>query len=153
MTAGTGLTGFEQKYPDRFFDVGIAEQHAITLAAGMATKGIKPFVAIYSTFMQRALDQVIHDVALPKLPVVFCLDRAGLVGEDGATHHGVFDIAFLNFIPNLIILAPENATELSAMLAWASEYQLGPVAIRYPGELPNAFRIFLWPVNLILRKL
>ncbi len=132
MTAGTGLTGFEQKYPDRFFDVGIAEQHAITLAAGMATKGIKPFVAIYSTFMQRALDQVIHDVALPKLPVVFCLDRAGLVGEDGATHHGVFDIAFLNFIPNLIILAPENATELSAMLAWASEYQLGPVAIRYP---------------------
>lgn len=132
MTSGTGLTDFEQKFPDRFFDVGIAEQHAITLAAGMATKGIKPFVAIYSTFMQRALDQVIHDVALPRLPVVFCLDRAGLVGEDGATHHGAFDIAFLNFIPNLIILAPENAAELSAMLDWAANYQLGPIALRYP---------------------
>ena len=132
MTAGTGLTPFEQKFPDRFFDVGIAEQHAITLAAGMATKGIKPFVAIYSTFMQRALDQVIHDVALPKLPVVFCIDRAGLVGEDGATHHGAFDIAFLSFVPNLVILAPENITEFEAMLAWAADYTLAPIAIRYP---------------------
>jgi len=132
MTAGTGLTPFEQKFPDRFFDVGIAEQHAITLAAGMATKGIKPFVAIYSTFMQRALDQVIHDVALPNLPVVFCIDRAGLVGEDGATHHGAFDIAFLSFVPNLVILAPENSTELEAMLAWAANFTLAPVAVRYP---------------------
>lgn len=132
MIAGTGLTKFEETFPDRFFDVGIAEQHSVTLAAGMATKGIKPFVAIYSTFMQRALDQVIHDVALPKLPVVFCIDRAGIVGEDGATHQGAFDLSFLNFIPNLIILTPSTAEELSAMLSWAADYQEGPVAIRYP---------------------
>ncbi|MDY0152440.1 MAG: 1-deoxy-D-xylulose-5-phosphate synthase, partial [Candidatus Cloacimonas sp.] len=132
MAAGTGLSAFEQKFPERFFDVGIAEQHAVTLAAGMASKGMKPFVAIYSTFMQRALDQVIHDCAMPRLPVVFCIDRAGLVGEDGATHHGAFDIAFLSFIPNLVILSPENAEELSEMLAWAAAYTLGPIAIRYP---------------------
>ncbi|HNQ43167.1 MAG TPA: transketolase C-terminal domain-containing protein, partial [Candidatus Cloacimonadota bacterium] len=132
MSAGTGLSNFEKQYPERFFDVGIAEQHAVTLAAGMATKGIKPFVAIYSTFMQRALDQMIHDVALPRLPVVFCLDRAGIVGEDGATHQGAFDIAFLHYIPNLTILAPSCQEELLSMLSWASEYQDGPVVIRYP---------------------
>ena len=132
MTVGTGLTEFEQKYPDRFFDVGIAEQHAVTFAAGLAVKGIKPFFAVYSTFLQRALDQVIHDVALQKLPVVFCIDRAGLVGEDGATHHGAFDISFLNYIPNLTILAPSNAEELDAMLVWAAQYKEGPIAIRYP---------------------
>ncbi|MCK9309861.1 MAG: 1-deoxy-D-xylulose-5-phosphate synthase [Candidatus Cloacimonetes bacterium] len=132
MATGTGLSPFEQRFPSRFFDVGIAEQHAVTLAAGMATKGIKPFVAIYSTFLQRALDQIIHDVALPRLPVVFCIDRAGLVGEDGATHHGAFDLAFLNFIPNLVILSPHNAHELEAMLEWAASYMDGPVAIRYP---------------------
>ncbi len=132
MAAGTGLSPFEQRFPDRFFDVGIAEQHAITLAAGMATKGIKPFVALYSTFLQRALDQVIHDVALPQLPIVICLDRAGLVGEDGATHHGAFDIAYLSYIPNLVLLAPENATELDAMMGWAALYTEGPVVIRYP---------------------
>jgi 1-deoxy-D-xylulose-5-phosphate synthase len=132
MTAGTGLTKFEETYPDRFFDVGIAEQHSVTLAAGMSTKGLKPFVAIYSTFLQRALDQIIHDVALPKLPVVFCIDRAGLVGEDGATHHGAFDLSYLNFVPNMIILTPSTAEELSAMLFWAANYQEGPVAIRYP---------------------
>lgn len=132
MTAGTGLTDFEKNFPDRFFDVGIAEQHSVTLAAGMSTKGLKPFIAIYSTFLQRALDQVIHDVALPKLPVVFCIDRAGLVGEDGATHQGAFDISYLNFIPNLVILTPSTAEELSAMLAWAADYQANPVAIRYP---------------------
>jgi 1-deoxy-D-xylulose-5-phosphate synthase len=132
MAAGTGLSPFEQKFPDRFFDVGIAEQHAVTLAAGMATKGLKPFVAIYSTFMQRALDQVIHDCAMPHLPVVFCIDRAGLVGEDGATHHGAFDLAFLSYIPNLVILTPDTAEELSAMLEWAADYDKGPVAIRYP---------------------
>ncbi len=132
MSVGTGLTEFEQKYPQRLFDVGIAEQHAVTFAAGLAVKGMKPFFAVYSTFLQRALDQVIHDVALQKLPVVFCIDRAGLVGEDGATHHGVFDISFLNFIPNLIILAPSNAEELDAMLSWAGDYREGPVAIRYP---------------------
>jgi 1-deoxy-D-xylulose-5-phosphate synthase len=132
MTSGTGLAPFEEKYPDRFYDVGIAEQHAVTFAAGLAVKGLKPFFAVYSTFMQRALDQLIHDVALQKLPVVFCLDRAGLVGEDGATHHGAFDISFLNFIPNLTILAPSNAEELDAMLNWAALYQDGPVVIRYP---------------------
>lgn len=132
MSVGTGLAGFEQLYPKRFFDVGIAEQHALTLAAGMSTKGIKPFVAIYSTFVQRALDQLIHDIALPNLPVVLCLDRAGLVGEDGATHHGAFDLAYLNFIPNLTILAPSCAEELEAMLDWAADYNDGPVAIRYP---------------------
>jgi len=157
MTAGTGLTPFEQKFPDRFFDVGIAEQHAITLAAGMAAKGIKPFVAIYSTFLQRALDQVIHDVALPRLPVVFCIDRAGLVGEDGATHHGAFDIAFLNYIPGLVLLAPENAAELEAMLAWAANYTLAPVAIRYPRgtakSLPHlAFGADFDPFKAVVHK-
>lgn len=132
MSAGTGLSGFESQYPDRFFDVGIAEQHAVTLAAGMATKGIKPFVAVYSTFAQRALDQIIHDVALPKLPVVICLDRAGLVGEDGATHHGAFDLSYLSGVPNLVILAPSCAEELQAMLKWAAAYKEGPVVIRYP---------------------
>ncbi|MCK9334880.1 MAG: 1-deoxy-D-xylulose-5-phosphate synthase [Candidatus Cloacimonetes bacterium] len=132
MCAGTGLSTFEQRFPERFFDVGIAEQHAVTLAAGMATKGIKPFVAIYSTFMQRALDQVIHDVAMPNLPVVFCIDRAGIVGEDGATHQGAFDISFLSMVPNLRILAPSCAEELQAMLGWAARQEDGPIAIRYP---------------------
>ncbi|MDI3504183.1 MAG: 1-deoxy-D-xylulose-5-phosphate synthase [Candidatus Cloacimonadota bacterium] len=132
MVAGTGLSKFEELFPNRLFDVGIAEQHAVTFAAGMATKGIKPFVAIYSTFTQRALDQIIHDVAMPRLPVVFCLDRAGIVGEDGATHQGAFDLAFLSYIPNLVILAPSCAEELDAMLRWAANYQEGPVAIRYP---------------------
>lgn len=132
MSAGTGLSSFEKRYPERFFDVGIAEQHAVTLAAGMATNSIKPFIAIYSSFMQRALDQVIHDVAMPKLPVVFCIDRAGIVGEDGATHQGAFDISFLSYIPNFTILAPSCAEEMQAMLAWAATYEDGPVAIRYP---------------------
>lgn len=132
MADGTGLAPFEAKFPKRFFDVGIAEQHAVTLAAGMACKGIKPFVAVYSTFLQRSLDQIIHDVAMPRLPVVFCIDRAGLVGEDGATHHGVFDISFLSYIPNLQILAPSTTGELEAMLTYAASYTEGPIAIRYP---------------------
>ena len=132
MCTGCGLGKFEKRFPNRLFDVGIAEQHAVTLAAGMSTKGIKPFVAIYSTFMQRALDQLIHDVALPRLPVVFCLDRAGIVGEDGATHQGAFDISYLSAVPNLTILAPSSAAELKAMLVWAASYDEGPVAIRYP---------------------
>jgi 1-deoxy-D-xylulose-5-phosphate synthase len=132
MTDGTGLNKFEEKFPKRFFDVGIAEQHAVTFAGGLATQGIKPFVAIYSTFLQRAIDQVIHDIALQKLPVVFCMDRAGLVGEDGATHHGAFDLSYLNFIPGLIIMAPANAEEFAAMLRFAGNYQDGPIAIRYP---------------------
>lgn len=132
MCDGTGLTLFEKKFPGRFFDVGIAEQHAITFAGGLATKGIKPFVAIYSTFIQRAYDQIIHDIALQKLPIVICLDRAGLVGEDGATHHGAFDISFLLPIPNLIILAPAYEEEFHEMLTFASAYKEGPIVIRYP---------------------
>lgn len=132
MTSGTGLAAFEAAYPDRFFDVGIAEQHAITFAAGLCAKGIRPLVAVYSSFYQRALDQIIHDVALQRLPVVFCIDRAGIVGEDGATHHGAFDISFMQFVPNLCLLAPSTAEELDIMLKWAFEQSEGPVAIRYP---------------------
>ena len=132
MPTGSSLKFMMQAFPERAFDVGIAEQHAVTLSAGMATQDFVVFCAIYSTFLQRAYDQVIHDVALQKLPVIFCLDRAGLVGEDGATHHGVFDIAYLRCIPNLIIATPSNETELRNLLYTA---QLGielPLAIRYP---------------------
>lgn len=132
MPTGSSLKYMMEEIPDRAFDVGIAEQHAVTLAAGMATQGLIPFCNIYSTFLQRAYDQVIHDVALQKLPVIFCLDRAGLVGEDGATHHGVFDLSYLRCIPNLIIFAPRNEVELRNIMYTA---QLGldmPIAIRYP---------------------
>jgi 1-deoxy-D-xylulose-5-phosphate synthase len=132
MPTGSSLKFMMDEIPDRAFDVGIAEQHAVTLAAGMATQGLIPFCNIYSTFLQRAYDQVIHDVALQKLPVIFCLDRAGLVGEDGATHHGVFDLAYLRCIPNLIVFAPRNEVELRNIMYTA---QLGldkPIAIRYP---------------------
>ncbi|MHA7864811.1 1-deoxy-D-xylulose-5-phosphate synthase [Flagellimonas marinaquae] len=132
MPSGSSLKFMMDKMPHRAFDVGIAEQHAVTLAAGMATQGLVPFCNIYSTFLQRAYDQVIHDVALQKLPVIFCLDRAGLVGQDGPTHHGVFDMAFLRCIPNLILFAPMNEMELRNMMYTA---QLGldlPIAIRYP---------------------
>ncbi len=118
--------------PERAFDVGIAEQHAVTLAAGMATQGLIPFCNIYSTFLQRAYDQIIHDVALQKLPVIFCLDRAGLVGEDGATHHGVFDLSYLSCIPNLIIFAPRNEVELRNIMYTAQLGLQQPIAIRYP---------------------
>lgn len=132
MPTGSSLKFMMDEIPERAFDVGIAEQHAVTLAAGMATQGLIPFCNIYSTFLQRAYDQVIHDVALQKLPVIFCLDRAGLVGEDGATHHGVFDLAYLRCIPNVIIFAPRNEIELRNIMYTA---QLGleqPIAIRYP---------------------
>ena len=132
MPSGSSLKFMMDKMPERAFDVGIAEQHAVTLAAGMATQGLVPFCNVYSTFLQRAYDQVIHDVALQKLPVIFCLDRAGLVGQDGPTHHGVFDIAFLRCIPNLILFAPMNEMELRNIMYTA---QLGldlPIAIRYP---------------------
>ncbi len=132
MPTGSGLVELMQEFPDRCIDVGIAEQHAVTLAAGMATQGILPFCVIYSTFLQRAYDQLIHDVALQKLPVVICVDRAGIVGHDGPTHHGVFDIVYLRCIPNLTIAAPRNAQELQNLLYTA---QLGldqPLAIRYP---------------------
>ncbi len=132
MPTGSSLKYMMQAYPDRAFDVGIAEQHAVTLSAGMATQGFKVFCTIYSTFLQRAYDQVIHDVALQNLPVVFCIDRAGLVGRDGATHHGVFDLAYLNCIPNLVIASPRNGIELRQLLYTASQFNEHPIAIRYP---------------------
>jgi len=132
MPTGSSMKYMMETFPKRAFDVGIAEQHAVTLAAGMATQGMVIFCNIYSTFLQRAYDQVIHDVALQNLPVIFCLDRAGLVGEDGATHHGVFDIAYLNCIPNLIIAAPKDEIELRNLMFTASEGLNHPIAIRYP---------------------
>ena len=132
MPSGTSLDIFQNTHPKRFYDVGIAEQHAVTFAAGMAAKGFRPFCAIYSTFLQRAYDQLIHDVALQKLPVVFAIDRAGLVGEDGPTHHGSFDLSYLQPVPNMIVMAPKNERELRDMIYTASLYNDGPVAIRYP---------------------
>ncbi len=132
MSDGTGLDILKNGLPDRFFDVGIAEEHAVTFAAGLATQGIIPVVAIYSTFMQRAFDQIIHDVALQKLHVVFVLDRAGLVGADGPTHHGTFDLTYLRLIPHMVIMAPKDEAELRNMLFTAVNYKGGPVAVRYP---------------------
>jgi 1-deoxy-D-xylulose-5-phosphate synthase len=131
MPEGTGLNHFAKAFPDRYYDVGIAEQHAVTFAAGLAADGIRPVVAIYSTFLQRAYDQVVHDVCLQNLPVTFCLDRGGLVGEDGATHHGVFDLAYLRHVPNLVVMAPKDENELRHMLLTAVLHP-GPAAIRYP---------------------
>ncbi len=131
MPEGTGLTEFSRLFPERFFDVGIAEQHAVTFAAGMASQGMKPVVAIYSTFMQRAYDQILHDVCIDAHHVVFALDRGGIVGEDGPTHHGLFDYSFLRSIPNMTIMAPKDEHELALMLRAAVEHN-GPVAIRYP---------------------
>ena len=140
MPTGSSLKYMMHEIPDRAFDVGIAEQHAVTFAAGMTTQGFIPFCNIYSTFLQRAYDQVIHDVAIQKLPVIFCLDRAGLVGEDGATHHGVFDLAFLRCIPDFIIFAPRNEIELRNIMYTAQRGLQHPIAIRYPrgrGVLSN----------------
>ena len=131
MPHGTGLGEFAKEYPKRFFDVGIAEQHAVTLAAGLATEGIKPVVAIYSSFLQRAYDQVIHDVCTQNLPVVFAIDRAGVVGNDGETHQGLFDLSFLTHIPNMTVMAPKDYDELRNMLKYSVEYN-GPIALRYP---------------------
>jgi 1-deoxy-D-xylulose-5-phosphate synthase len=132
MPSGTGLDAFAKNYPDRFFDVGIAEQHAVTFAAGMATEGLRPFCAIYSTFLQRAYDQVMHDVVLQNLPVRFAIDRAGLVGADGATHAGSFDIAYLGCLPGMTIMAPSDELELLHMTATAAAFDEGPIALRYP---------------------
>lgn len=132
MPSGTGLDLFQKRFPRRTFDVGIAEQHAVTFAAGMATEGAKPFVAIYSTFLQRAYDQVVHDVALQKLPVRFALDRAGLVGADGATHAGAYDIAYLGCIPDMVLMAPSDEVELTHMVATAAAFNDGPIAFRFP---------------------
>jgi len=131
MPEGTGLNRFGEMFPERFVDVGIAEQHAVSFAAGLATEGFRPVVAIYSTFLQRAFDQIIHDVCLSNLPVIFCIDRAGLVGEDGQTHHGQFDITYLRSLPNMTVMAPKDENELRHMLFTALKHT-GPVAIRYP---------------------
>jgi len=132
MPAGTGLTKFAELHPKRYFDVGIAEQHAVTFAAGLAADGLKPVCAIYSTFLQRAFDQIVHDVALQRLPVRFFLDRGGLVGDDGGTHHGVLDLAYLRCIPNIVVMAPKNTSELKAMTRFAFAFNSGPIAVRYP---------------------
>ncbi len=132
MPDGTGMKLVQEKFPKKYFDVGIAEEHGVTFAAGLATQGIVPVVAIYSTFLQRAVDQIIHDVALQKLHVVFALDRAGLVGADGPTHHGTFDLSYLRFIPGMVIMAPKDEAELRNMLYTATEYKDGPIALRYP---------------------
>jgi 1-deoxy-D-xylulose-5-phosphate synthase len=131
MPEGTGLKRFSELYPERYFDVGIAEEHAVTLAAGMATAGIHPVVAIYSSFAQRSYDQLMHDVCLQNLPVTLCLDRAGLVGADGATHHGAFDLSYLRTMPGMVIMAPKDENELRNMLYTAVNYE-GPAAVRYP---------------------
>ena len=131
MPEGTGLSEFAHSYPDRFFDVGIAEQHAVTFAAGLATEGLRPVVAIYSTFLQRAYDQILHDVCIEAIPVIFAVDRGGIVGEDGATHNGVFDLSYLRSLPNMVVMAPKDENELCRMLTTAIAHN-GPIAIRYP---------------------
>lgn len=132
MSSGTGLEDFSKIFPDRFFDTGIAEQHAVTFAAGLACENMKPFVAIYSTFLQRAYDQVIHDVAIQNLPVRFAIDRAGVVGNDGSTHAGSFDLTYLSTLPNFVVMAPSDENELSKMISTAAYYDNGPIAFRYP---------------------
>ncbi|HEU4584559.1 MAG TPA: 1-deoxy-D-xylulose-5-phosphate synthase, partial [Gemmatimonadaceae bacterium] len=134
MPAGTGTTSFAKRFPKRFFDVGIAEGHAVTFAAGLATRGLHPVCAIYSTFLQRAYDNVIHDVALQHLPVTFCMDRAGLVGEDGPTHMGLYDIAYMLAVPGMTVTAPRNATEMLALLRTALRHEGGPLCLRYPRD-------------------
>jgi 1-deoxy-D-xylulose-5-phosphate synthase len=138
MTEGTGLGGFEREFPNRLYDVGIAEQHAVVFAAGLALAGMRPVVAIYSTFMQRAFDMLVQDIALQHIPVVFALDRAGLVGDDGPTHHGVFDLSYLRLIPDLVVMAPSSHAQLQHMLHTALRHD-GPVALRYPRGLPAVF--------------
>jgi 1-deoxy-D-xylulose-5-phosphate synthase len=132
MATGTGLDKLHQKLPNQYIDVGIAEQHAVTLAAGLACEGIRPVVAIYSTFLQRAFDQIVHDVCIQNLPVFFCLDRAGVVGADGPTHQGLYDIAYLRCIPNMAVMAPKDEAELQRMLVTGVNYTDGPIAMRYP---------------------
>ena len=147
MSEGTGLVDFSKRFPDRFFDVGIAEQHAVTFACGLACEGIRPVVAIYSTFLQRAYDQVMHDLCLMRLPVTLALDRAGIVGSDGPTHHGLYDLAYLNALPGMVIMAPKDENELRHMLATAIALN-GPAAVRYPRG--NGFGV---PLDLQFKKL
>lgn len=147
MTDGTGLKRFHNMFPDRFFDVGIAEQHAVTFAAGLAAAGMKPIFAVYSSFLQRAYDQILHDVCIQNLPVVFAIDRAGLVGSDGETHQGIFDISYLSSIPNMTIMAPKNKWELSDMIKYAVNFG-APIAVRYPrGEAYDGLKEYRAPVS------
>ncbi len=158
MGSGTGLDVLQQEIPDKYFDVGIAEQHAVTFAAGMAIEGYVPVTAIYSTFLQRAFDQVIHDVAIQDLHVVFAIDRGGLVGADGPTHHGAYDLSYLRMIPGMVIMAPSDGQELRDMLYTAVEYKKGPIALRYPrgnasgGELREGFRQIDIGKGVVLRE-
>lgn len=146
MTDGTGLKRFHNMFPDRFFDVGIAEEHAVTFAAGLAAGGLKPVFAVYSSFLQRAYDQILHDVCIQNLPVVFAIDRAGLVGSDGETHQGIFDISYLSSIPNMTIMAPKNKWELSDMMKYAVDFG-APIAIRYPrGEAYDGLKEYRAPI-------
>ena len=148
MPDGTGLKRFHNLYPDRFFDVGIAEGHAVTFSAGLAAGGLHPFFAVYSSFLQRAYDELLHDVCLQNLPVTFCIDRAGIVGSDGPTHHGVFDLSFLAQMPNMHIMAPKNKWELADMVNYAADFG-GPMAIRYPrGEAYDGLKEFRAPIEL-----
>ena len=147
MEDGTGLIPFHEEFPQRFFDVGIAESHAVTFAAGMAVGGLKPFVAIYSSFLQRSFDQILHDVCIQSLPVIFCIDRAGLVGNDGETHQGIFDLSYLSIIPNMNILAPKNAKELDEAITFAVSFP-APLAIRYPrGKAYTGLSEFCEPIS------
>ena len=148
MPDGTGLNEFRNRFPDRFFDVGIAEQHAVTFATGLALEGLRPVCAIYSTFLQRGFDQVLHDVCIQKIPVVFAIDRAGIVGADGPTHQGAFDLSYLRCIPNLVIAAPMDAQEFKSMLYTAINYTKGPIAIRYPRtNIPDIGAIYVEPAK------
>ena len=147
MPDGTGLKRFRNMFPERFFDVGIAEEHAVTFAAGLAAAGLIPVVAVYSSFLQRAYDQVLHDVCIQNLHVVFAIDRAGLVGSDGETHQGIFDLSYLASIPNMCIMAPKNKWELSDMMKFAVHYT-GPIALRYPrGEAYDGLKEFRAPIR------
>ena len=148
MKDGTGLTKFQEKFPERFYDVGIAEEHAVTFAAGLAAAGVKPVVTVYSAFLQRSYDQIVHDVCMQKLPVIFAIDRAGLVGNDGETHQGAYDISFMNHIPNMTILSPKNRWEFKDMMEFAVQHD-GPIAIRYPrGNVFEGLEEFRAPVEL-----
>ncbi len=159
MPSGTGTNAFQKKWPDRFFDVGIAEAHATTFAAGLATQGVRPIVAIYSTFLQRAYDSIIHDVAIQKLPVIFCMDRAGMVGEDGQTHMGLYDIAYMLAVPHMTVTAPKDGAELIGLLRCALAHEGGPFSLRYPrdkapAEAPPAAEVAPVPYGTweLLRK-
>ena len=153
MPNGTALDLFRPHHPAKYFDVGIAEEHGVIFAAGLATMGFRPFCAIYSTFLQRAFDPIVHDVCLQNLPVVFCMDRGGLSGDDGPTHHGLFDISYLRGIPNIIHMVPKDEDELADML-YTAFLQPGPSAVRYPrgtGRAPRS-RLIRWPCRLARRR-